>query len=207
MLRNDHPRFQLSWRQGTRADPYSDQSPLVWERVRFGVSCHWGTPGAGSRPPRAGVRCSLPTFARRGVRRCRRSSTSGSGARVCGVLGSAASHVGGSEAASEPCPVVLDIAGRRIEIAPGDATRIRDAAATRAGRSSAARDLSLLLDRALARGQVLALRRAEARTLAQLAGDVGLAMVAVQINAPSRPAASRPAQEHWSSSGATTTRA
>jgi hypothetical protein len=62
--------------------------------------------------------------------------------------------------------------------------QLRDAAAACAGRSSAARDLSLLLDRGLHRHQVLALRRAEAQTLAQLASRVGLVALAGEIATP-----------------------
>ncbi len=43
-----------------------------------------------------------------------------------------------------------------------------------AGRSSAARDLSLLLDRALERSVTVALRRAEGQTLLEVAEAAGL---------------------------------
>jgi hypothetical protein len=71
---------------------------------------------------------------------------------------------------------------------------LRDAAAAHSGRSSAARDLSLLLDRALSGGQVIALRRAEAQ-LEPLAGDLELEMVA-EITALPLPALSHSAPEH-----------
>ena len=80
--------------------------------------------------------------------------------------------------------VILDIGGRRVDLDPDEVVRLRDAAAACAGRSSAARDLSLLLDRALYRPQVLALCRAEAQTLAQLASRVGLLALAGEIAAP-----------------------
>jgi hypothetical protein len=89
-----------------------------------------------------------------------------------------------SGATSGHFPVVLDVAGRRIELDPGEAARLRDAAAARAGRSSAARDLSLLLDRALHRRQILALRRAEAHIVAQLANQLGLLALAREITTP-----------------------
>ena len=90
------------------------------------------------------------------------------------VTGSASGHY----------PVVLDLGGRRVDLDRDEAVQLRDAAAARAGRSSAARDLSLLLDRALHRRQTLALRRSEAHTLAQLAGQLGLLSLAREITAP-----------------------
>lgn len=105
-------------------------------------------------------------------------------ARLLLVLGPAALHTHASEAGAEQLPVVLDIAGRRVKLDPGEAARLRDLAAARAGRSSAARDLSLLLDRGLRRPRVLALRRAEAHTLAQLAGEVGLVALVREITVP-----------------------
>lgn len=105
-------------------------------------------------------------------------------ARLSLVLGSAASHTHGSETGAGQPPVVLDIRGHRVDLAPGEAVRLGDAAAACAGNSSAARDLSLLLDRALHRHQVLALRRAEAHTLAHLAEQVGLATLVREVTAP-----------------------
>jgi hypothetical protein len=100
------------------------------------------------------------------------------------VLGSVATHTDASGSAAGQYPVVLDVGGRRVELDPGEAVRLRDAAAAGAGRSSAARDLSLLLDRALQRRQILALRRSEVHTLAQLAGQLGLLTLAREITAP-----------------------
>jgi hypothetical protein len=100
------------------------------------------------------------------------------------VLGSAALHTNAPEDSAGQLPVVLDVDGRRVDLDPGEAMQLRDAAAACAGRSSAARDLSLLLDRGLHRRQVLALRRAEAQTLAQLASRVGLLALAGQIATP-----------------------
>jgi hypothetical protein len=105
-------------------------------------------------------------------------------ARLSLVLGSAALRTNASEEPSGQLPVILDVGGRRVDLASGDAVRLRDAAAACAGRSSAARDLSLLLDRGLHRQQVLALRRAEAQTLAQLASRVGLVVLANEIATP-----------------------
>jgi len=77
--------------------------------------------------------------------------------------------------------VVLDIGGRRVDLGPDETVQLRNAAAACAGSSSAARDLSLVLDHALRRPQVLALRRAEARTLAQIARQAGLAALVLEI--------------------------
>lgn len=104
--------------------------------------------------------------------------------RLSVVLGSAALHTNVSEETSGQLPVLLDVGGHRVDLDPIQAARLRDAAAACAGRSSAARDLSLLLDRGLRRHQVLALRRAEAHTLAQLASRVGLVALAAEIATP-----------------------
>jgi hypothetical protein len=90
-------------------------------------------------------------------------------------------HTAASEAAAEQ-PVVIDIGGRRFDLDPTDAARLRDAAAARAGRSSVARDLSLLLDRALHRRRVLALHRSEAHTLLRLAREIDLRTLAREID-------------------------
>jgi hypothetical protein len=100
------------------------------------------------------------------------------------VLGSAAFTAHLSEAGPGEGPVILDVGGRRIALDPYEAIRLRNAAAACAGRSSAARDLSLLLDRALAQPQVLALRRAEAQILAQVASRIGLHAFAGELAAP-----------------------
>jgi hypothetical protein len=70
--------------------------------------------------------------------------------------------------------VVLDVSGRRVEVTIDDAQRLQEAAVSEAGRSSVARDLSLLLERALAGGRTVALRRGEARALARVAEGLGL---------------------------------
>jgi hypothetical protein len=77
--------------------------------------------------------------------------------------------------------ISLDLPGGRTELRREDVSVLRDAAAAQAGRSSAARDLSLLLDRALERGSSVALRRAELQTLIEVAHDVALDDVATQL--------------------------
>jgi hypothetical protein len=64
--------------------------------------------------------------------------------------------------------VKLDVHGVVVSIEPAQAERLRVAAAARAGTSSRLRDLSLVLDWALASSRVVALRRAEARELLRL---------------------------------------
>jgi len=76
--------------------------------------------------------------------------------------------------------VVLDVFGRRVALSRADAGRLQAAASEEAGRSSTARDLSLLLGEALM-GRTLALRRVEASTLERLARDLGLAGAAAQL--------------------------
>ena len=94
------------------------------------------------------------------------------------------SHTEVSTSVSGHYPVALDVGGRHIDLDPGRASQLRDAAAAQAGKSSAARDLSLLLDRALHRRQTLALRRSEAHTLAQLAGQLGFLVLGREITTP-----------------------
>lgn len=100
------------------------------------------------------------------------------------MLGSTALHRHASEGDPGQLPVTLDVGGRRVDLDRDEALRLRDAAAACGGRSSAARDLSLLLDRGLHQPQVLALRRAEAQTLAQLARGIGLVALAGEIATP-----------------------
>lgn len=111
------------------------------------------------------------------------------------MWGSAALH-GQSAVASSGLSVTLDIAGRRFDLDPADAARLRDAAAARAGTSSSARDLSLLIDRAMQGRHVLALRRAEAQTLMQLASDIDLAIASEN---PLSGQAPGDRGSHWSS--------
>lgn len=100
------------------------------------------------------------------------------------VLGSAAFGTNASEESAGHRPILLDVRGRRIDLNPEEAVQLREAAAAHSGRSSAARDLSLLLDPARHRRQVLALSRAEAQTLVQLARRVGLLALANEIETP-----------------------
>jgi hypothetical protein len=58
----------------------------------------------------------------------------------------------------------LDLPGGIVELHSEDVVQLRDAAAAQAGRSSAARDLALLLDRTLRRNRV-ALRRSVLQVL------------------------------------------
>ena len=58
---------------------------------------------------------------------------------------------------------------------------VDDEAAARAGRSSAARDLSLLLQLALDRVRPVALRRAEVETLVVIAVDADLDLIAAKL--------------------------
>ncbi len=77
----------------------------------------------------------------------------------------------------------LDLPGGAIDLAREDVIRLRDAAAAQAGHSSAARDLSLLLSRALEQTRTPALRRAELHTLIQVAANAGLAELAARLEA------------------------
>lgn len=114
------------------------------------------------------------------------------------VRRSAALRRGESEGAGVHAPVTLDVCGRRVLLDRDQAALLRDAAAARSGRSSAARDFSLLLDRGISRGQVIALRRAEAQTLERLAGDLGLEVGTGELADFPGSATSVPAKGHWS---------
>jgi len=70
--------------------------------------------------------------------------------------------------------VTLDVSGQRITLSEREGEELRDAAAADAGRSSARRDLSLLLERGLRTKATLALSRAEARELAELLAGGGV---------------------------------
>jgi hypothetical protein len=75
----------------------------------------------------------------------------------------------------------LDLPGGQVELRRDDVVCLRDAAAAQTGRSSTARDLSLLLDRALDGGSRVVLRRGELHALAELADEAGLADVAERL--------------------------
>ena len=78
--------------------------------------------------------------------------------------------------------ILLDVFGRRIEVSSEDAHCLQEAASLEAGRSSVARDLSLLLERALAGTNTLALRRSEAHTLCQLAEGLDLRELVARLS-------------------------
>src|SRR6266511_2503271 len=61
--------------------------------------------------------------------------------------------------------IELDIGHSLVTLSDEDAELLRDVAAAQAGRSAAARDLSLLLNQALSGRRRIALQRAEANTL------------------------------------------
>ena len=70
--------------------------------------------------------------------------------------------------------VKLDVIGKLVTLSEREAEELRAAAAAEAGRSSAGRDLSLLLDRGLRTRTTIALSRAEARELAELLRSGGV---------------------------------
>ena len=69
--------------------------------------------------------------------------------------------------------VTLDVVGQLLTLSEREAEELRRAAASDAGRSSARRDLSLLLARGLQTHATLVLNRAEARELAELLDSGG----------------------------------
>ena len=71
--------------------------------------------------------------------------------------------------------VQLDVIGTLVTLSERDPEELRAAAAADAGRTSARRDLALLLERALPTRTTIALSRAEARELAVLATTSGFA--------------------------------
>jgi hypothetical protein len=64
--------------------------------------------------------------------------------------------------------IELDIHGTKVAVSPSTVAQLRDLAAARAGLSSAQRDLSLTLDRALGTQAPVVLHRGEARALLEL---------------------------------------
>jgi hypothetical protein len=64
--------------------------------------------------------------------------------------------------------VELDVIGKLVTLSEREAEELRAAAAADAGRSSARRALSVLLDRGLRTRTTVALSRAEARELSEL---------------------------------------
>jgi hypothetical protein len=75
----------------------------------------------------------------------------------------------------------LDLPRGQIDLRRDDLGRLRDAAADQAGRSSAARDLSLILDRALDQRRTVTLRRGELHALIHVAADAGLGELTARL--------------------------
>ena len=69
--------------------------------------------------------------------------------------------------------VRLEVRGQVVTLRRDDAERLRAAAAATAGLSTRRRDLALVLDWAISSPRVVALRRSEARELAQLLREDG----------------------------------
>jgi carbamoylphosphate synthase small subunit len=69
--------------------------------------------------------------------------------------------------------VTLDVVGTLVTLSEREADELRSAAAADAGRSSARRDLALLLERALRTRTTVALSRAETRELTELLRNGG----------------------------------
>jgi hypothetical protein len=80
-------------------------------------------------------------------------------------------------------PVSFSLPGGSVELSRDQVEHLRDAAAARAGRSSAARDLSLVLVRALHQATPVALRRAEVDLLSRIAHETGLHLVVAALAA------------------------
>jgi len=70
--------------------------------------------------------------------------------------------------------VTFDVIGHGITLSEREAEELRHAAAVDGGRSSARRDLSLLLERGLRTKETVALSRAEGRELAELLASGGV---------------------------------
>ena len=104
---------------------------------------------------------------------------------VCSSVG-ARILAGGAAAVIE-----IDILGQAVRVSPTAVGKLRDLAAAEAGRSNSARDLSLVLDRALRTGTIVALHRGEARALLKFldreAADPELAALAAAIHPNQRP--------------------
>jgi hypothetical protein len=84
----------------------------------------------------------------------------------------------------------LDVRGQVVTLRREDAERLRAAAASAGAVSSRRRDLALVLDWALSSPRIVALRRSEARELAQLlAEDPSLAHLGDALGADRRSAA------------------
>ena len=91
------------------------------------------------------------------------------------AAGSLAGAAGAIRARQRSGVVQADVIGTLVTLSEREAEELRAAAAAEAGRSSARRDLALLLERALRRRTTVALSRAEARELAELVTTGGFA--------------------------------
>jgi hypothetical protein len=77
--------------------------------------------------------------------------------------------------------VIFDLPSGQVSFEAHEVEVLRDAAAARAGSSTAARDLSLLRDRALVLPRPVAFRRAELQTLIEIATSADLTEVAGRL--------------------------
>lgn len=84
-------------------------------------------------------------------------------------------RVGGPQACCALGVIKLDVIGTLVTLSDREAEELRATAAADAGRLSARRDLALLLERALRMRTTVALSRAEAHELAELATNGGFA--------------------------------
>jgi hypothetical protein len=70
--------------------------------------------------------------------------------------------------------VIFDLPSGQVSLEAIEVELLRDVAAAKAGSSIAARDLSLLLNRALSAPRPVAFRRTEVQTLTEIATDADL---------------------------------
>ena len=78
--------------------------------------------------------------------------------------------------------VIFDLPSGEVSLEPHEVELLRDAAAAQASSSIAARDLSLLLDRALNQPRPVAFRRAELHTLVEIALSADLGEIAGRLD-------------------------
>jgi hypothetical protein len=78
--------------------------------------------------------------------------------------------------------VIFDLPSGQVSLEAREVELLRDAAAAQAGSSIAARDLSLLLDRALNQPRPVAFRRAELHTLVEIATSADLGEIAARLD-------------------------
>lgn len=94
-------------------------------------------------------------------------------------------------AAGSAVSIEIDILGQTVTVSPTAVAKLRDLAAAEVGRSNSARDLSLVLDRALRTGAMVALHRGEARALLDLlhthSADSELVVLAAAIDTGQPP--------------------